>query len=798
LSSAHQAADNTLGAEAKSFREVGEFLGNFLGQPLSLVGTSMSHRPKRIFEFGHYRLDAAERLLRRGDETIALQPKVFDLLLTLVERHGRLLEKDELMREVWPDAIVEETNLATNISILRKILGNGGDGRRFIETVPKRGYRFVAVVRDLRDDSVDPILEKRNGVIRAEGRAEGWAEGRGDEVVVTEGITTRDPADRPSRGKEARWRTSVTLLTSCLVVAGPIIAAIYLSESSRSKGPTPRPIEITRLISTGDASRATISPDGKYVAYLIKEAGRQSLRIRQIATGGDTQIAPPAEFDYLGMTFSPDSNYLYYVANDFSLKGGAPPTAALYGVAVIGGSSRKLIERLDSPITFSPDGNRIAFVREYTGQGESALMVARLDGTEERKLAVRKLPQYFDYPAWSPEGGIIACTAASYIPPNQLAFFDEQGRSLGSPAAARDWKHIRKIHWLKDGRELVLNVIDPERDVSQLWRVSYRDGEVRRITNDLNDYFDASLTADSSALVTVESKRFSSIWVAPVSNLSGLSQITEAGGAYDKVRWAPGGRIVYSTNMSGQEAIWTMKADGSDLKKMTPDGLCSLSPDSIGPSVSPDGRHIFFSCVTPGHRGDVGKRGICRMEKDGANIKTLTAGNSPDDPQCTPDGKWVVYAAPSPPKWSVLWKIPIDGGDAIQLNDAISAHPSISPDGRFIACFYLDDQTNTQTSQMSIAVLPFEGGPPSKIFKVSTAYRFAGIRWSADGRALTYVDGLDGHSNIWSQPLDGAPPKRLTDFKGDRAISFDWSPDGKRLVVLRGAAVSNVVSIANF
>jgi eukaryotic-like serine/threonine-protein kinase len=651
-------------------------------------------------------------------------------------------------------------------------------------------------VLELRDASIDPILEKRNGVVAEKELEEGPGE---EDVVVAEGTTTRDPADRSSRGKKSRWRTSVTLLTSCLVVTGLIIAAIYLSASSRSKGPTPTPIKITRLISTGDATRATISPDGKYVAHLIKEAGRQSLRIRQVATGSDTQIAPPAEVDYLGMTFSPDGNYLYYVANDFSLNGSTPPNSALYRVAVIGGSSRKLIERLDSPVTFSPDGNRIAFVREYTELGESALMVSRLDGTEERKLAVRKLPQYFDYPAWSPDGGIIACTAASYTPPNQLAFFDEQGRIVGNPAAARAWKHIRKIQWLKDGRELVLNVVDPERDVSQLWRMSYPDGEVRRITNDLNDYFDASLTADSSTLVTVESKRFSSIWTAPASNLNRLSQITEAGGAYDKVCWGPEGRIVYSTNMRGQEAVWTMNADGSDLKKMTSDGLCSLSPDSIGPSVSPDGRYILFSCATPGD-GDYGaKRGICRMEKDGANLKTLTAENSPDDPRCSPDGRWVVYAAPSPAKWSVLWKIPIDGGDAIQLNDAISAQPSISPDGRFIACFYLDEQTNTQTSQMSIAILPFEGAPPRKIFRApATVNRFAGIRWTADGRSLTYVDSLNGYSNIWSQPLDGGPPKRLTDFKGDQALSFDWSPDGKRLVVLRGATVSNVVSIANF
>src|SRR5262245_52214646 len=104
----------------------------------------MGHQPKQIFEFGHYRLDAAERLLLRDGEVVPLQPKVFDLLLALVERHGRLLEKDELMRVVWPDTIVEEANLANNISILRKTLNENGE--RFIETVPKRGYRFVAPV----------------------------------------------------------------------------------------------------------------------------------------------------------------------------------------------------------------------------------------------------------------------------------------------------------------------------------------------------------------------------------------------------------------------------------------------------------------------------------------------------------------------------------------------------------------------------------------------------------------------------------------------------------------------------
>ncbi len=115
----------------------------------------MSHQPNHIYEFGPFRLDVAERMLMRDGEAIPLQPKAFDLLHVLVEHHGHLLEKDELLKVVWPDTIVEEVNLANNISVLRKALGEDGNGQRFIETVPRRGYRFVAGVSQIQHATVE-------------------------------------------------------------------------------------------------------------------------------------------------------------------------------------------------------------------------------------------------------------------------------------------------------------------------------------------------------------------------------------------------------------------------------------------------------------------------------------------------------------------------------------------------------------------------------------------------------------------------------------------------------------------
>jgi DNA-binding winged helix-turn-helix (wHTH) protein/tetratricopeptide (TPR) repeat protein len=168
----------------------------------------MGHQPKQIYEFGPYRLDAAERFLLRYGAVVPLQPKVFDLLLVLVERHGRLLEKDELMKLVWPDAIVEEANLANNISILRKTLSE--NGQQFIETAPKRGYRFVAPVNELMDRSVKPVVVELPQT-----------------QVADATIQEIDPDDRPDATdsvRPRRWRGALTsrwlLALASLIVAG--------------------------------------------------------------------------------------------------------------------------------------------------------------------------------------------------------------------------------------------------------------------------------------------------------------------------------------------------------------------------------------------------------------------------------------------------------------------------------------------------------------------------------------------------------------------------------------------------
>ena len=127
----------------------------------------MNKEERQLYEFGPYNLDLAERLLRCNGKAIALTPKAFDTLVVFVENSGRLLEKDELMKKLWPDSFVEEANLAHNISLLRKLFAESTPGEQYIETIPKHGYRFLASVRGRGEKEPEtpllplPDIEKR-------------------------------------------------------------------------------------------------------------------------------------------------------------------------------------------------------------------------------------------------------------------------------------------------------------------------------------------------------------------------------------------------------------------------------------------------------------------------------------------------------------------------------------------------------------------------------------------------------------------------------------------------------------
>jgi serine/threonine protein kinase len=548
-------------------------------------------------------------------------------------------------------------------------------------------------------------------------------------------------------------------------------------------------LKLQRLTTSGKASAAAISPDGKYVAHVKSDAGQHSLWLRQVVTTSDTQVVPPSLQNYRGITFSKDGNYIYYILGEpNSLR-------TLYQVPVLGGASRKVIEGVTSPISLSPDGTRLAFLRNNVPRGETLLVVANADGTGERQVAMRKVPAQFSAggPSWSPDGKLIASGVINFDPNTRRAaatVIEVQVESGAErPVTSHTWPPpIGQVVWLADGSGLAVIAPEPGTPTNQIWHVSYPDGEVRKITNDLNNYSQLSLTADSGALVTVQTEGASSIWVSPQGDPSRAKQISF--GRYDGqggLSLMPNGRIVYVSRESGLNDIWIMDGDGKNQKQLTANAI-----NNVHPWVTPDGRYIVFTS-----NRELLRRSIWRMDPDGGNLKRLTEGPGDILPQSSPDGRWVVF-------WSNrsgalrVWKVSIDGGVPVQLTDRVMYNPTVSPDGSQIACLYPETQPNALISK--IAIIPFAGGDPIKVLDLPQSYRQtnAGLRWTPDGRSLNYIDTINGVSNIWSLPLDGGPPKQLTDFKTEQIFWFDLSRDGKQLALSRGTQTSDVILISNF
>jgi Tol biopolymer transport system component len=452
----------------------------------------------------------------------------------------------------------------------------------------------------------------------------------------------------------------------------------------------------------------------------------------------------------------------------------------LYQVPVLGGAARTILTDIDSQISFAPDKRHFAFVLNDLSRKEAHLIIANLDDAEQQHLAVRAGVHWISdaAPAWSPDGKSIIYTArtqtskvagttASLV---EVRVADGEQKTLRT----RQWDAIQAIEWLADGTGLIVAARDNTSLLAhQLWQVDYPGGEARAITKDLNSYSSAGVTADMRSLVTILHRRIANLWIAPGDRASEAVQI-HSGNSKDLgwtlgVEWLRDGKIIYGSTASGKEDVWLMDADGSNQKQLT-----TTAGANFEPTISDDGRTVVYVSKA----ADAAQR-LWKMNLDNGERAQLTNGGFDLRPDISPDGRWVVYMSvikDSP----TLWKTSIDGGEApIQLTDKIASVPRVSPDGRFIACFYRA-QVDTYSK---LAVLPFDGGEPVKVFDRSpTTFVEAGIQWTPDGRALSFIDNRDGVSNVWLQPLDGSPAKQLTNFTSETIFRFAWSPDGKLIV----------------
>ncbi len=690
----------------------------------------MADRRVPSYRFGEFRLDPVKRVLLRGGDPVPLTPKVFDTLLALVRRSGRVIAKDELLSEIWPDTFVEEGNLAQNIFILRKTLGQDGKTKPFIETIPKHGYRFIAEVEELSNDGSSMVVEEliRTHIVteelpneghytaHAKVVAENMRGGKSDRTQIPKSslrliLGSRLSAfSRLSNFARKHVKAVGLVLLSCLILAAILVTRLSRSGNEQSLSKSLARLQnmrITKLTNTGKAVRSVISPDGKYIAYAQMDGMLESLWLRQVPAINNIEVVPPACVSYVGLTFSQDSSALYYVIYEQGAHTGAVYIGALYQVPVLGGTPRKIISDIDSNVTFSPDGKRLAFSRYEPKDKVGELIVADVNGTGEKKLATLSHGELIGSgPAWSPDGKIIICPVRMGSPIHRNVTLTAVRVDNGAEESVtnRQWKSIGQVTWLADGSGLVMDAWDESVSFlsRQIWHISYPSGEARLIINDLNSYEGLSVTTDAKALVTALSDRVANFWIAPSGDVSKATQITSGSGdRYGEtmgISWTPDGRIVYGSLADDKISVWIMNADGNNRKQLT------ANPDiNFKPAVSPDGRSIVFVSRR------TGSPHLWKMNIDGNNLKQLTNGNTETFPDISPDGRWIAYTLidNSVP---TVWKVAIDGGESIRLTDKDASDPSISPDGKLIACYYKE----SLESYRKIAIIPFGGGAPIK------------------------------------------------------------------------------------
>jgi serine/threonine protein kinase len=572
------------------------------------------------------------------------------------------------------------------------------------------------------------------------------------------------------------------LLVLAVLLVGSIAAWLLFSNKKQNQATQ---VEQVRLGIGGNVIEAALSPDGKHVAYVNDENGKQSIWLRQITTGTDLQVVSPASTKYKGISFFPNGDYLLYLKTDGN-------SANLYQVSTFGGASRKLLDHVDTPVSFSPTGTQFTFVRYSPDAHVTTLMIVGANGSNERVLATLREPQLFSRggfyssgPAWSPDGKLIAVPAFSVTDKTyrEIVLVNAADGSMNTINPGR-WNVIEKIVWLADGSGFLMNASEANSPLLQIWLVNRQGGEARRVTKDPSNYVGLSATKDSGVVLTIKSERASSVWIHTTASNS-LEQLPSSRylGASGIV-WTADSKFVLASNIHGNYEIWTMEADGSNRKQVT-----FNEQSNVQPAISPDGRYIVYSSYEGRHSH------LWRINSDGTDAKQLTNGDDEDFPRFTPDGKWVVYHSIDRGKYSIR-KVSIDGGEPVTLVSDTATQPDVSPDGKLVACF----ARPAESSPWEVFVVPIEGGQPAATFPLPATVEpeWPGVRWTPDGGTLTYVSTVLGVSNVWRQALTGGEAKPLTDFKENRIFFFDWSRNERKMVLVRGSDTRDLILVRDF
>jgi Tol biopolymer transport system component/DNA-binding winged helix-turn-helix (wHTH) protein len=726
----------------------------------------MSLSDNYLYEFGEYRLNVTEKLLISGDTRISLTPKVFEMLSVFLESDGKLVSKEELMDKVWANSFVEESNLTFTIRQLRKVLNDDARLPKYIETVPRRGYRFIAEVKKL---IVSVLVEKPE--IPAEK----------DEIkpIASENHTAK-VNDEVFSGQLniyqiIKYRPFLFTLSAIAVSAFVLLFWANVSwTKSSSKNLLNTSFNSENLTATGNTQNAAISPDGNLVCYTSRVGGQDSLWLRQLKTNTNLQILAPNEEIIRRVDFSADGQSIFIIKG----KRGSP--SILYNLAIIGGLPHKIVSGVENVLGVSFDGKKISFVKMNEAEKNWLLIVAETDGSNEKIILTKPLAE----PIWAVTFSLndeSIVTASGQTGTGQASIsLSEIDLNNGAikDFSAKKWFQIKDLARLPENDGLILAGRERLSDQNALWLIN-QIGEAKKISSDTNYFTEFSLTADAKNLVGIRSTPNFNLWLTDADKPA-VEALKIAEG-YRGVSWSPDNKIAYASSINGNEDIWQMNADGGEQKQLT-----FTDSTEFLPRFSSDGKKIVFvsSQSETLH--------IWTMNADGSEIRQLTDGSGELSPSLTHDGKWLVFHTPSDEK---VWKMPLENSvKPILITEEHALRSEVSPDGKSIVFLHPSNQISADSS---VFVASFETGEKLREFKIAgtnlSAWRF---RWSDNGKGFYYAAFESGAvANIYFQSISGGEAKKVTNFNDLQIFDFDFSPDLKKIAIIRGSWNQDAVLI---
>jgi DNA-binding winged helix-turn-helix (wHTH) protein/Tol biopolymer transport system component len=697
---------------------------------------------RAIYTFGDVRVDLGRMTVFRGASPVPLEPKAFDVLVYLLEHRDRLVTKDELLDAAWAGTFVTPNVLTRAIAQIRKGLGDESHEARYIETVARRGYRFIA----------SAVVE------------------RGDPPTAS--VTVASP---PATAHRRMSRRAMAIATAGLAIVCAAGTAVFLLRHAAA-----RELSIRRITATGNVIDAIVSPDGKYVAYVESDAGLQALYLRQITGARPIELVPAASVAYWQMAFAPDGQSIFY-----GLRTKSDPAGVLLQVPVLGGTSRRILSGIDSGVTFSPDGSQLAFYRVDGKAGASAIVIARTDGTGERVVVTKRPPEFlggfFAAPSWSPDGARIS----AFVRNGDTRFLHMVMVDVASGAEASFSSRYRFATctlWARNGAGIFYVAAPPGTLPSgtggQIYFQPFPTGDPVRITNDIIEYRNISATADGHSIVSVGFDLNSQLFVVPYEG--GEPQRVSAA-RWDGSRgleWMPDGRhILFTRPQQVQYTIWSAASDGSDARQLPLEGM------ALWPNVSPDGRTLVFS------GGTGNQSGIWRAALDGSGRQLLVHTSNVSSVSVAPAG--IAYYSTDAEGVISTFRVPVSGGNPELLAPSFFAG-RVSHNGRMLAGVY----RQSPSAPFTYAILDAQSGKVIRsLYDFGPGAGTTSPAWTPDDSAVLYT--TSDRKNIWRQDLNGGVPQRVTSFSDLIVFSFAPSPDGRTLLLARGTMVRDAFLISN-